>query len=557
MADFTHESNYTEETSFSKVVFGSSAPVLEVELNELQEITDTKLKRIHDVIGKYVYVRGSFNTNSSGNTHQVTITDCTIIFNGFSAYVDSMNTVVTISGPVNVYFEIIKGRVTGDTALYKYGNTTRGVTIENPIYDSRLGSETSQREQVKINLRFSSQSLEDTDNTVYIHIGLFIDGVFNKSDCVFDKTIVDLIDELSTNKLNTTDFTTNNITGTLSIAKGGTGATDRGNAFKNLSFETYTCTTLSGDGTYYTDLDNMKTAGNYFVQKPNDSTANITTVSIANGWLVVIPSGGNGTKQILYRYGSTSTHHQIFVRTCFTNTWSDWVRIFDSMDTIPIENGGTGATTKSDAITNLVYNDVQSTDSKNLNDYITPAINYFSGNTAATSNTPSGNVSIGSLIVIAPRSSIVCQMWIDNSTNARTYIRMKYGGSWGSWGKIFNTNNVTNYSTPTALNNCVVSNCHIYKKSGWVQLTGYITVQPTSTSAATIQAGQVADEFLPFETSRGVAYRNLGNNTFKQHPIEVHATGKIQIQEIVGVASGSSYATQNIYLSICYPAKND
>ena len=46
MASFDKYSNYNENTSFSGVVFGSEKPVLEVELNELQQIFNTKLSRL-------------------------------------------------------------------------------------------------------------------------------------------------------------------------------------------------------------------------------------------------------------------------------------------------------------------------------------------------------------------------------------------------------------------------------------------------------------------------------------------------------------------------------
>lgn len=426
MADFTHESNYTEETSFSKVVFGSSAPVLEVELNELQEITDTKLKRIHDIIGKYVYVRGSFNTNSSGYTHQITITDCTVIFNGFSAYVDSIgNKVTTVLGPVNVYFEIIKEGVTGDTTLCKYGNITQGVTIENPIYDSRLGSETSQREQVKIKLRFSSQPLEDTDNTVYIHIGLFTSGVFNKSDYVFDKTIVGLINELSTNKLDTTDFTTNNITGTLPIAK-----------------------------------------------------------------------------------------------------------------------GGTGATGKYDAMANLAYNVVSSSDSTNLNAYTAQTVSVFSSEVPATANLPSGSNGVGMLAVITADRADLSQIWIGmTSGEVSLFTRTRVGGTWSSWEKVYTTQD----DLPTA--NLVVtgiatdvSNSVVFRRAGVTYLTGYVIATPTSTTATTVTLGYVPESYRGTINANVTAY-NATENT--HHTCTIYPNGSIRVSNVVR----TSNSTQLFYLN--------
>ena len=46
MASFDKYSNYNENTSHSSIIFGADKPVLEVELNEMQQIINTKLSRI-------------------------------------------------------------------------------------------------------------------------------------------------------------------------------------------------------------------------------------------------------------------------------------------------------------------------------------------------------------------------------------------------------------------------------------------------------------------------------------------------------------------------------
>ena len=157
------------------------------------------------------------------------------------------------------------------------------------------------------------------------------------------------------NKLDASDFTLSNITGTLPITKGGTGATTRSDAYKNLSFEVHTCTTLSQDNTYYTDADSLTEAGNYYLQRPNGGTAPVISVSEnpVNGWLMVIPGSGTQVKQLFYRFGSATTHYHIFVRTKLNTGWSAWERLFTTRDVIPIANGGTGAAIASAALENL------------------------------------------------------------------------------------------------------------------------------------------------------------------------------------------------------------
>ena len=46
MADFTNVSNFNKDAGFNKVKFGADAPLLEVELNELQDIQEHERKEL-------------------------------------------------------------------------------------------------------------------------------------------------------------------------------------------------------------------------------------------------------------------------------------------------------------------------------------------------------------------------------------------------------------------------------------------------------------------------------------------------------------------------------
>lgn len=469
--------------------------------------------------------------------------------------------------------------------------------IDNIIKDNLIES-TSTWSSNKINdliVALQNNKLNASDLT-----NLIQDNTVSTTSTWSSNKINEFVTTAQSSKLNSSDFTLSNITGTLSIAKGGTNATIRGNAFNNLSFEEHICTTLSNDNSYYIDADTIIQAGNYYLQRANGSTASVISVDgITSGCLMVIPCDTNLIKQLFFRFDTTTTttQHQIFVRTKYSTGWTNWERLFTTKDTIPVANGGTGTTTtpsmlvdlasstavspftstprlgvtgtlpvskggtgstnKLNAMRNIIYTTIASGDSVDLNSYTSQGIKCFTSTVPATNNIPTDSTGVGMLVVDSVDIHNLCQVWIELSgSKTSTFKRTRISDTWSSWGKIYSTNDDVNYATATALNNCTVSNCHIYKRSGWVHLTGYITVQPTTTTASTIQAGQVADEFLPFEVSRGIAYENLGNNTYKQHPIEVHTSGKIQVQGIVGVASGSGYATQNIWLTISYPAKN-
>ena len=314
------------------------------------------------------------------------------------------------------------------------------------------------------------------------------------------------------NKLDTSDFTLSNITGTLPIAKGGTNATDRGTAFKNLSFEAHTCTTLSQDNSYYTDADTLTEAGNYYLQRPSGGTAAVisTTESVVNGWLMVIPGSGTQVKQMFFRFGSAATHHQIFVRTKLNTGWAAWERLFTTKDIIPIANGGTGTNTTPSMLVDLSSTSSDSPYNASPRPGVTGILPIAQGGTgAATASGALANLGI--------------------TTTEYT-------------------------SSATALNSTDITGLKIYKTLDRVYIEGYVSLLPTSTSAHQIQAAQLPNECIPSVTSRGVAYRKIGSTTTDSriYPLEVTTTGKMIFTGIVGTQSGSSYERQTILFSTSY-----
>lgn len=208
------------------------------------------------------------------------------------------------------------------------------------------------------------------------------------------------------NKLNTSDFTLSNITGTLPITKGGTGATTRSDAFKNLSFENYTCTTFSSGNSYYTDLDDLKSAGNYYVKADDNTHSIMQNFSVVNGWLTVLPSASTQVKQILYRYGSVAGNndHQIYVRTYFSTGWTEWARVYTTKDIIPIANGGTGTGTTPSMLVDLNSTTADNPYNSSPRPGVTGTLPISKGGTGSTS-TPSMIVDLGSTSAASPYGS--------------------------------------------------------------------------------------------------------------------------------------------------------
>lgn len=168
MADFTKYSNYNERESFSGVTFGANAPVLEVELNEVQQIADTKIKRLMSAIGSSVIPMSNGSISFKDST--LTISNCVVTYAGFSAFIQSAK--VSISGSNKyAYIKLEEKTVSGGNTLKEYGNTA-GSTTPNTIIDSRSGGvETSKRRVIEVTLLAGASVPNDTDSIKYVAVG--------------------------------------------------------------------------------------------------------------------------------------------------------------------------------------------------------------------------------------------------------------------------------------------------------------------------------------------------------------------------------------------------
>ena len=180
MANFDKYSNYNENTSHSSVVFGADAPLLEVELNEMQQIINTKLSRIiTTLLGKscIAFLEDS-NLSFNSSTNLARVQNCLVVTdNGLTAFIE--DTTVSVNSTKNVlYVKIQEETKTSVDTLRKYGNTIGGV-IDNPMRDSRSPVETTRRKVVTWTLQSGSSVPADTSTTKYVKIGTF-DSTTNK-----------------------------------------------------------------------------------------------------------------------------------------------------------------------------------------------------------------------------------------------------------------------------------------------------------------------------------------------------------------------------------------
>lgn len=168
MGDFSQLSRFNPDANFKLVRIGADSPILEVELNEMQDISEARYKHlIKSYFGNAVQGEGTYvysNNNLSiqnesafveGNVIEITTLNLALK-EGEKAY-------------LKVWEDTIK---TGDLIRYK-GNQQETRTVDNTLLDSRVGKETSRRIQVKYDL------VKATGNdATYMYLGKISNGKF-------------------------------------------------------------------------------------------------------------------------------------------------------------------------------------------------------------------------------------------------------------------------------------------------------------------------------------------------------------------------------------------
>lgn len=165
-ADFNYASKYNKDANFSRVKFGADAPLLETELNEMQEIQEGKLKELSSTLLPDSIIAGSFSYASG-----------TLTFTGVSAVVKgniiSIPTATfAVSEGQSVYIRVFEKEVNYETPLKKNGYES-GVAITNNMKDVRIGYETSRR--IAIAYSFTKDTTLAGD---YLKLGTITSGLF-------------------------------------------------------------------------------------------------------------------------------------------------------------------------------------------------------------------------------------------------------------------------------------------------------------------------------------------------------------------------------------------
>lgn len=158
MASFDKYSNYKPDANVSSVVFGSEKPVLEVEVNELQEILKlTQRDLFHTFIGdgvldpsKITFTETTVETPGEGELTQTPAlnisvsADTVFILNGVPIFVPEA---IAFSNVQNASYYLNAAEITLDSnaELKTDGYLNAATEVDNWFVDSRVSYETSRR----------------------------------------------------------------------------------------------------------------------------------------------------------------------------------------------------------------------------------------------------------------------------------------------------------------------------------------------------------------------------------------------------------------------------
>lgn len=169
MSDFEKRSNYNKDAGVVQVKIGFEKPVLEVELNEMQEIQRQRVKDVIQAVVPNGVLHGGTYTYSNGIFK---IQEVTAIIEGEIIYIPSLQ--ISAGNDDIIYIKVWEKEITATTVMKAYGNE-QGEVIPNYIVDSRVGQETSRRIVLAYDLVKSTES-----DGVYLKLGKIKSGKFEK-----------------------------------------------------------------------------------------------------------------------------------------------------------------------------------------------------------------------------------------------------------------------------------------------------------------------------------------------------------------------------------------
>ena len=144
MAIFENINPFNKDANFSSIRIGADAPVLEVELNEMQLIQRERLRST----AKALLNEGVKGTGSySYRDNLLTITNELVMLDG--EVLNIPHATLSVREGEEVYVEVWEEEKTFLDNIFKHGSSHTTEKIPNYLLDGRIGEETSRRIQVR------------------------------------------------------------------------------------------------------------------------------------------------------------------------------------------------------------------------------------------------------------------------------------------------------------------------------------------------------------------------------------------------------------------------
>lgn len=172
MSDFTRTSNHNPHANFKSVRIGSDCPILEVELNEMQDIAEQRTK---DLIKSYFGdgLNGEQQFTYNPETRELVLVGGKALVKGNTIQITTLS--VEANEGDSVYLKVWEQVVRYNDPIYYLGNVQETNLVPNTMLDDRIGGETSRRVQVQYDLVTSKV---DEDNHDYLYVGEIVNGKF-------------------------------------------------------------------------------------------------------------------------------------------------------------------------------------------------------------------------------------------------------------------------------------------------------------------------------------------------------------------------------------------
>ena len=157
--DFNKYTNYLNTANVCNVIFGANSPVLEVELNEIQEIQQEFFNNLTKFVGvkDVCVIKGDITVSNS----TLIIQPNTIILVQGEVFIFKNQYTINLgnySSPCNIYFSYKKVLVEPNVAFNRDGIANNSNKVSNWSIDSRYGILTTKRYVKEVKISTSSQS---------------------------------------------------------------------------------------------------------------------------------------------------------------------------------------------------------------------------------------------------------------------------------------------------------------------------------------------------------------------------------------------------------------